>query len=113
MILAVIVFVAAIVAKLVVDYNKWEKGEKVDHNKEAWYAAGVATVLTIIGGLESLPMWVFLGWTLFDILFALTMGQKWDYVGDTSQLDKLQRKYPFLKYAKYSLAILSVIFQFL
>lgn len=110
MIIALVIFFVALVTKLVIDYNLWLKGTPNNHKLGPALVLIALVGCSWLAGWHSTPMW-FLGWTcLFDPAFAIMIGQKWYYVGETATLDKIQRKRPILQTLKYVLFIGSVIF---
>lgn len=114
------IFTLTLTIDLITDYRRYLKGKAINHRRGA-----------ILRAIGLLPAWVCLslhqhsGWLfwavlisgmlaftytcIFDPVFSILIGQKPFYVGTTSFLDRLQRKYPWLLPAKYGLAILFII----
>lgn len=55
----------------------------------------------------SLMLWLWF-WCIFDTAMALRTGH-WARLGETSTLDKLQRKYRWLQWVKYGMGVLAII----
>lgn len=103
------IFFIALMAKLWVDIRLWKRGKGNDHVLGPALIVALIGFCTILAGWESLPLWLFAWWALFDTLWGLIVLGKPFYVGTTARLDILQRKYPWIQVAKYVGLILSII----
>lgn len=109
MIWGIVIFALTLIVKLVFDLKQHNSGKPINHKLEAVFVAVALTGASFLAGWKSAPMFFFGFWVLFDGLFAVLIGQSFFYVGTTSALDKLQRKYPFLRVVKYVLFVGSVV----
>lgn len=110
LIIAICGFVVCLAVKLVVDLRQFHSRKTINHGLEAVFVAIALTGLSLLAGWKSAGIWFF-GWTVFfDLGWNILVGNKPFYIGATSYLDKLQRKYPALQFARYVLFIGSVIF---
>jgi hypothetical protein len=108
--IAIILFVVTLVGKLVVDLNLYF------NNAVNYHIFGPAVVLivlaacSVLSGWRSIPVWLFVWWSVFDSLYGLFIHQVFFYVGTTARLDILQRTYPWIIWLKYIGAVASVIY---
>ena len=109
MIWGILIFIAVLVIDLWTDVDRYFDGRKVNHTRGAIFRViGLAPAVYFMGWLSA-PMLFFLYIILFNGLYNTFIGQKWEYVGDTAKMDRLQRKYPILKTIKYIAFIASAI----
>lgn len=109
MIWSLIIFFATLIGKLANDLNLYHSRKVNKHWVGAIYITGALIICSLIVGWKTAPMWFFSYWALFDTAYALLIGQKWYYTGDTAYLDKLQKQYPVIKWIKYAGFIISVV----
>ena len=107
MIYAVLIFIFVIGADLLTDVQRYFAKRKVNHTRGA--------ILRCIGlgpsvyflGWQSIPMMFLLYLILFNGFYNLLIGQKWEFLGTTSKLDRMQAKVP--KWIKYACFIVSLL----
>lgn len=110
MTIALLIWLAAFVAKLWRDVWLYRNGKRNRHTIGPALVVVAIAAATYFGGWITLPLWGFGWWALFDPAYALSIGKHPSFLGTTAKLDRLQRKYPFLVYLKYALFIASIIF---
>lgn len=108
--IAVYGFVVCMAIKLAVDLQQFHSRKTINHALEAVFVAIALAALSFLAGWKSAGIWFFGWWMVFDFMFNVLVGNPPFYVGETAWLDKLQRKYPVLQFARYVLFIGSVIF---
>lgn len=62
-----------------------------------------------VSGWLTTPFWFFGWWLIFDACYNILIGQKWNYIGETAWLDRMQRKYPAVTWFKYLGFIASIV----
>jgi hypothetical protein len=107
--LAISIFCFAFAGKLIYDVSLYKKEKKNNHFIGGAAVLVVIAVCSLLGGWLSIPMWLFCWWALFDPAYAKSIHQKWNYIGTTAWLDKLQSTYPVITYIKFGGAIISII----
>jgi hypothetical protein len=108
MIYAVLIFIFVIGADLFTDVDRYFGKRKVNHTRGAILRCiGLAPVVYFLCW-QSIPMLFFLYLILFNGFYNLLIGQKWEFLGTTSKLDRMQAK--IQKWVKYVLLILSIYF---
>lgn len=115
MIYGIVLFVITLAIDLATDYRRWLRRTAVNHTRGVWLRliglipAGV--LLSVAEGQIQPQIWAvpsamfFTYWVLFNGIFALLIGQNWGYVGDTSAMDRWERKNRWFGPVKYILAI--------
>jgi hypothetical protein len=95
------------------DVRLFYKKKRVNHFRGALLRLiGLIPAVYLLGWL-SIPMIGFWYMTLFNGVYNLFIGQRWEFVGTTAKLDRIQRKHNWLRYVKYAGLILSTILYFL
>ena len=101
----VAVFILTIGGKLMHDYHaKNVEHRIIDHTKSAIEDTSIfiAAALLIFVGLTEMGLYTAVGavglalsfrWILFDILFNIANGDKWDHTGKSSSMDRALAKY--------------------
>ena len=114
--MGVIILILTLVAKLLFDSYLHFSKKTIKHKGEA----AIVVVLLAIGAcLQAhgilkisagvfLLCYLFIFWAVFDTLFGLIIARDPFYLGTTSALDRLQKKYTVLLILKYLLAVLSI-----
>jgi hypothetical protein len=102
MIPALAIFFVTLLIKLNYDVWLYKSGKRNQHLRGAVIVFLVLVGCTWNAGWLSAGIWFFGWWALFDTAYAILIGQKWYFTGNTPQLDKLQAKYPVLKWIKYA-----------
>lgn len=95
------------VLKLGYDYHQHIKGKRIDHDKEAGILGACCVVLSLFmyPFWLSLPMLAMLSHCIIDMGMGLLLTRNPFYLGESAKLDRLQKKYPILQFAKYILTI--------
>lgn len=121
--LGVGIFLLVLTIKLLYDLNEWKYERPTNHPVEWAISAFPLITAAIILADDATHYWITLGtslslvaiwmWTLFDGLYNVLRGQKWNFTGtvdeDDAWWDKLQRKYPWIWKAKIVLSIVFLI----
>jgi hypothetical protein len=103
-----IIATATLVADLWTDYRMYLTGKPVNHIRGAWLRLiGLVPAALLIGWPGVVTLFSY--WAIFDVCYALLIGQKWNYIGTTSWLDKQQRVFPGLVWLKFIGAGASII----
>jgi hypothetical protein len=106
-----LIFALLMAAKLLIDYRQWLNKKRIDHDIEA----AVLAALLIVPALMLYPWWLSYpmlaawAWVLIDMGMATLLTRKPFYIGETSKMDRLQRKYPALRVFKYLLPLILTI----
>lgn len=109
--MAWILFALLMAAKLVIDYRQWLNKRRIDHDIEA----AVLAALLIVPALMLYPWWLSYpmlaawAWLIVDLGMGLLLTRDPFYIGTTAKLDRLQRKYPVIRVAKYLLPVILTI----
>ncbi|MEP7375525.1 MAG: hypothetical protein ABI675_19425 [Chitinophagaceae bacterium] len=105
----IILVIATICIDLFTDIRLFYKKKKVNHTRGALLRLiGLIPAVYFMGWL-SIPMIGFWYMVLFNGIYNIFIGKRWEFVGVTARLDVIQRKHPWLKYVKYIGLILSTI----
>lgn len=105
MLISLLIFITTLGVDLYTDLRLWDSG-KINHKRGAiirCLALAVAAVFDV-KILLLLPGYA----CVFDCLLCLFRGLPVFYVGTTSALDKLQRRYPALVWVKFGLGAAGV-----
>lgn len=102
--IAIILFTLTLAGKLIVDLSLYYSGGVNNHTLGAAIVFICLSACSWLSGWRSIPMWFFGWWAIWDTLYALFIGQDWNYIGNTAWLDKLQINYPALQWFKYIVA---------
>lgn len=115
-----ITFLAVLAYNLFTDYQKWKEGVSVNHGSSLKKRILLLTVPVLLfaipvpgsfvwGIFLSAAMLGFTYWTLFDGLYNVMRGFPWGFTGsvepDDAGTDKLQRRYPWLLWAKPAISL--------
>lgn len=108
------IFFVTIIVDLWTDYRLWYNNihrskESVNHVVGGAIRTAALVLSVVFLGWWSIPMVLFVYWSLMDTIFGMLIGHKYPFLGTSSMLDLLQRQYPFLVYVKYVGAILGII----
>lgn len=109
MIHAFAIFTLTLVIDLFTDVRRYYDSKPINHARGAALRLLGLVPACILGGWVFIPFAFFGYWVLFNGLYNVFIGQDWWYVGGKSNLDKVERKYPAITWAKYILFIGSII----
>jgi hypothetical protein len=109
LIIAILLFIGILAGRLTYDLHLYFSGKQNRHVIGPLATAGALAGCSILAGWLSTPMWFFGFWAAFDAMYGLFIGQGLLYVGDTSNLDRLQHRFPALKILKFVLAIILIL----
>lgn len=113
MIYGLAIFAIVLAVDLFTDVRRYYQKRKVNHSRGlVLRLVGLAPAVYLIG-LESIPMLGFGYLVLFNGLYNLLIGQKWEFVGTTAVLDRWQRRNPWFKWSKYAGLIISTVIYFI
>jgi hypothetical protein len=103
-----LIFALLMAAKLLIDYRQWLNKKRIDHDIEAAVLAAllIAPAIFLPPFWLSYPMLAAWAWVLIDMGMATLLTRNPFYIGTTSKLDRLQRKYPALRVFKYILPLI-------
>ena len=110
MIYGILILILTIGVDLITDVNLYYKKGKVNHVRGAALRLICLAPASYLMGWQFIPLILFAYWILFEGFYNLLIGQKWNYVGETARIDKLQRKYPVIYWLKYIGLAGSIIF---
>lgn len=107
--ISIAIFLLTLTGKLVIDRHQHLSRKKIDHGGEALIVAVLLTSTLFISGWASTVMFFLCFWALFDFCFGILIARNPFFLGTTSVLDRLQKKYVLLHAFKYLAAIGSII----
>ena len=110
MIIAFMIFKLTLLVDLVTDVRLYFGRKKVNHVRGAILRILALSPVVYLLGWQSIPMLFFLYMVLFNGLYNRCIGQKWEFLGTTSFLDRIQSKYRILVLVKYIGLITSITF---
>jgi hypothetical protein len=106
MIYGLAIFFIVLAVDLFTDIRLYYKNKKVNHIRGAIFRViGLAPAVWLMGWL-SIPMLFFAYLILFNGTYNIFINRPWEFLGTTSELDRLQKKIP--KFIKYLLLIISI-----
>jgi hypothetical protein len=106
---AFLIFFATLAIDLYTDIRLFYRRRPVKHVRGAILRLLGLIPACLFGGWVFVPFAFFGYWSLFDTLWGLFTSRKWPFIGSTSKLDRLQRKYPALLWFKYLGFIASIV----
>lgn len=121
-VLGVLFFLLILSGDLIIDYRKWKKETPIDHSKK-WIRGILLLLPTVFLAVPmALPLITrniycgflvyILYWTLFDGVFNLIRGQKWNFNDPDptdSNTDQIQQKYRWLWVAKIVVSVALIV----
>lgn len=116
MIIALVILTLTLAGKLVFDRHLHFSRKTIKHAGEAAVVVILLVVASLFAahgfkvsaGLYFLGF-LFIFWAAFDPLFGLIIAGDPGFLGTTAKLDRLQHKYPWIVWAKYIGAVISII----
>lgn len=109
MIIAWLIWLATLVIDLFTDVRRYYQRRAVDHTRGAVLRLFGLVPACALGGWAFIPVALFGYWILFNGLYNVFTGRRWFYVGGTANLDKLERRYPWIVWVKYLAFLTSII----
>lgn len=122
-VIAICIAVATLIAKLAYDYRKHLAGGKINHTAEGAIVFVCLVASSLIAGhvpetflqekwlnvLLWFVMVMFNFWAFMDTIFGILIARNPWFLGDSSALDRTQKRNPALVWFKYAMVPLSII----
>lgn len=108
MIPALLIFLAALAGKLAFDLHLYFSNKTNKHTTGPAIVVVILLVCSWVAGWITTGVWFFGWWIIFNILYALFIGQDWNYIGNTSKLDKFERKHTWVSVVKIFVFVASI-----